>query len=71
MTNQELTELILKEKQKRGIKILAHTYQNPEIIDIADVTGDSYALSVAATKLDCDTVLMCMRKSFQISAIIW
>ena len=59
MTNQELTELILKEKQKRGIKILAHTYQNPEIIDIADVTGDSYALSVAATKLDCDTVLMC------------
>lgn len=59
MNKQELTKAILEEKKKRNITILAHTYQSPEILEIADVTGDSYALSVAATKLDTDTVLMC------------
>lgn len=59
MNKQELAKAILEEKKKRGITILAHTYQSPEIIEIADITGDSYALSVAAQKVDTDTVLMC------------
>lgn len=59
MKRSELKELILKEKAARGIKILAHTYQTPDIIDIADVTGDSYLLAKAAASLDCGTVLMC------------
>lgn len=59
MNRQELSALILEEKKKRGIKILAHTYQTPDIIDIADVTGDSFKLSQAAEELDCDTVIMC------------
>ncbi|MBQ2676370.1 MAG: quinolinate synthase NadA [Clostridia bacterium] len=59
MTKDQLIEAILKEKKQRNISILAHTYQAPEIIDIADITGDSFALSVAATKLQSDTVLMC------------
>ncbi|MGN0557255.1 MAG: quinolinate synthase NadA, partial [Acutalibacteraceae bacterium] len=59
MNNSELIKAIKEEKEKRRIQILAHTYQSPEIIEIADVTGDSYALAVAAEKLEADTVLMC------------
>lgn len=59
MTKQELKNAIIKEKKERGICILAHTYQDPDIIDIADISGDSYALSVAATKVPEKTVLMC------------
>ncbi|MEE1019343.1 MAG: quinolinate synthase NadA [Acutalibacteraceae bacterium] len=59
MNKAELMDAIIKEKKARGITILAHTYQSPEIQEIADVTGDSYALSVAASKIDTDTVLMC------------
>lgn len=59
MNKEELIKAIKEEKQKRDICILAHTYQAPEIIEIADVTGDSYALSVAATKLNQKNVLMC------------
>lgn len=59
MKKVEMQKLILEEKKKRGIKILAHTYQTPDIIDIADVVGDSFLLSEAAQKLDCDTVIMC------------
>lgn len=59
MKRAELQQLICEEKKKRGIKILAHTYQTPDIIDIADVTGDSFLLSQAAEQLDCDTVIMC------------
>ena len=59
MTSQTKAEKIISEKKKRGIVILAHTYQMPEIIDVADITGDSFKLSQAAEKLDCDTVIVC------------
>lgn len=59
MTKTELLRRITDEKERRGIKILAHTYQIPAILDLADVTGDSFALSKAATTLDCDTVVVC------------
>ena len=48
MTSQAKAEKIISEKKKRGIVILAHTYQMPEIIDVADITGDSFKLSQAA-----------------------
>lgn len=59
MTNSQLKEKILELKKETGTLILAHTYQDPDIIDIADVTGDSFALSKAATKYDNKNVLMC------------
>lgn len=59
MNKDKLSKLILEEKKKRDVAILAHTYQNPEIIDIADITGDSFALSAAAEKLSQKTVIMC------------
>ena len=47
----DLQNEILALKKEKGTAIIAHSYQAPEILEIADVTGDSFALSVAATKL--------------------
>lgn len=58
MNRKELSELIKREKGSDTL-ILAHTYQPPEIIDSADITGDSFALSVAASKTQAKRVIMC------------
>ena len=55
----ELQKEILALKKEKNAAIVAHSYQSPEILEIADITGDSFALSVAATKLDTPTILMC------------
>ncbi len=55
----DIQEKILKLKKEKNAVILAHAYQAKEIVEIADETGDSYALSVAATKHDCDAFIMC------------
>ena len=59
MNKHELREAILRQKAERRVTILAHTYQTPDILAVADITGDSFKLSEAAAGLDCDTVLVC------------
>jgi len=59
MTIKDVQDKIIHLKEKNDICILAHSYQAREIIEIADVTGDSYMLSVAATKLSHKNALMC------------
>lgn len=59
MDTKELQKRILEEKKRTGAVILAHTYQAPEIIEIADEAGDSYALSVAAKKYENKRVIVC------------
>lgn len=56
---RELQDKIIKLKKEKGITILAHSYQSKEILEVADFTGDSYKLSVSATKAPHDTILMC------------
>lgn len=56
---KELQESILNLKKQNKCVILAHSYQSTDILEIADYKGDSYQLSVVASKLDCDTVIMC------------
>lgn len=59
MNIMELQEEILRLKKEKNICILAHAYQGQEILEVADYTGDSYGLSVQASKSDCDGIIMC------------
>ena len=54
-----IKEEILKLKEENDICILAHCYQNPEILEVADFVGDSFALAVEAEKVENKTVIMC------------
>lgn len=59
MTVREAQDKIRRLKKENDICILAHSYQGREIIEVADFTGDSFQLSVAASKSENKTVLMC------------
>lgn len=56
---QDLQREIIRLKKENDICILAHCYQNPEILEVADFTGDSFALSVKASQTTSQTVIMC------------
>lgn len=56
---RDIQDTILRLKKEKDVCILAHSYQGREIIEIADYTGDSFQLSVAATKAPQNTVIMC------------
>ena len=55
---KDIQQEILRLKKEKDICILAHSYVAHEIIEIADFTGDSYALSVKATTTPQKTVIM-------------
>ncbi len=59
MDTIQLKKEIERLKKETGTIILAHTYQEPDIIDIADVTGDSFFLSKKAAELKAKRVVMC------------
>ncbi len=59
MTVRELQDKIIKLKKETNTAILAHSYQAREIVEIADFTGDSYKLSVDATKTDAENIIFC------------
>lgn len=59
MTIQEVQSEILRLKKEKDICILAHSYEAREILEIADFTGDSYALSKMAATARNKTVIMC------------
>lgn len=56
---KDIQEKILKLKKRNDVCILAHSYMSEEICEIADFTGDSYALSVKAKTAPQSTVIMC------------
>ncbi len=59
MTVYEMQQEILRLKKENDVCILAHAYQGQEILDVADYVGDSYGLSVQASKAPHKTVVMC------------
>ncbi|MBE7064597.1 MAG: quinolinate synthase NadA [Ruminococcaceae bacterium] len=56
---QALIDEILKLKKEKDAIILAHSYQTANIQNIADVVGDSYALSKYCTKIKEKTIVFC------------
>lgn len=59
MTVREMQDEIIRLKEKNGFCILAHLYQNHDILEVADYIGDSFGLSQQAAKAPQKNVLMC------------
>ena len=59
MTIRQIQDEIVRLKKEKDVCILAHSYQTPDICEIADFVGDSYALSVKAQGVENKNVLMC------------
>lgn len=58
MTIPEIQNEILRLKKEKDICILAHCYQAREILEVADFTGDSFKLSVDASKVENKNIIM-------------
>ena len=62
LDNAELAERIRRVKAEMGprLLILGHHYQRDEVIELADLRGDSYGLSEqAANNKDCEAIVFC------------
>ncbi|MDD5495622.1 MAG: quinolinate synthase NadA [Candidatus Omnitrophica bacterium] len=57
--NELLKKKIAKLKKKRNAVIIVHNYQRDEIQEIADISGDSLALSQAAVRTDAEVIVFC------------
>ena len=55
----DIYDEILALKEREDATILAHYYQDGEIQELADVTGDSLKLARAATRVDTKTIVFC------------
>ena len=56
---QHLREKVLRLKKERNAYIVAHNYQNIEVQEVADILGDSLALSKATIGLGYDVIVFC------------
>lgn len=56
---KDIQQEIIRLKKEKDICILAHSYQAHEILEVADYTGDSFQLSVMASKAPQKTIIMC------------
>ena len=56
---KELENKIRKAAADKNAIILAHNYQVADVQDIADLTGDSLALSLKASRTDADMIIFC------------
>lgn len=59
MNITEMQQKILELKKEKDFCILAHVYENREIVEIADYVGDSFGLSQQAAKASNKNILMC------------
>lgn len=56
---KDIQNEIIRLKKEKDICILAHCYQSPDILEVADFVGDSFALSLSASKVENKIVIMC------------
>lgn len=61
LSESELVEEIEAAKEALGssVVILGHHYQRDDVVRHADLTGDSYQLSVMASQTDADCIVFC------------
>lgn len=56
---ENLKKKIAQLKKEKKAVIIVHNYQRDEIQDIADISGDSLALSQAAVRADAEVIVFC------------
>jgi hypothetical protein len=56
---RDIQDEVMRLKKENDVCILAHLYQNDAILEVADYTGDSFALAKLAQTVPNKTVLMC------------
>ncbi len=59
MDNQDIKSEIRELLKKRNAVLLAHNYMRDEVQEIADITGDSLALSIEAAKTSAEVIVFC------------
>lgn len=59
MSKEELVRKIKELKEKRQAVIVAHSYQIDDVQEIADMVGDSFALSKYCAASDANTIVFC------------
>jgi quinolinate synthase len=59
MDQEQLKQQIKDLAAERNALLMAHNYQRDEVQEIADITGDSLALSMEAAKTDKDVIVFC------------
>ena len=56
---RDLQDRILRLKRETDTFILAHSYMSEEVCEVADFSGDSYALAVKAKEVPQKNIIMC------------
>lgn len=59
MNNKELTRKILELKEEKNAVIVAHSYQVDDVQEIADMVGDSFALSKYCASTKAEVIVFC------------
>src|SRR5512136_2815321 len=59
MQLNDLQKQILQLKKDKSAVILGHNYQRKEVQEVSDFLGDSYGLSVQASKTDAKVIVFC------------
>ena len=59
MEQQSVQSEIKTLLKERNAVLLAHNYMRDEVQEVADITGDSLALSVEAARTDADVIVFC------------